>query len=234
VSEFTTLNLNPQQIPPEPPPEPEPNPNLLPNGSFETGDFTNWETLGNTSITTAAFGRQPTDGLFQALLSTDDPTVATASIENFLGLDIGSLDDLGNGTATFGSAIQQTFTANAGDILSFDWNFLTDEGTPTFFNDFAFVSIISLSELADTTFPDFFSSLSPFNEETGFQSFSFIIPMSGTYSLGIGITDVEDAIVDSGLLIDNVALQTVPEPASIFGLFAFSLFGFRVRLKRKP
>ncbi|WP_424102805.1 hypothetical protein [Moorena producens] len=41
------------------------------NGSFETGDFTEWSTIGDTSIETAAFGSGPTDGDFQALLSTD-------------------------------------------------------------------------------------------------------------------------------------------------------------------
>jgi hypothetical protein len=41
---------------------------------------------------------------------------------------------LGNGDATSGSAIRQAFLAEAGDILTFDWNFLTDEGTPSFPN----------------------------------------------------------------------------------------------------
>ena len=231
VSNFTNINLNPQQIPPQP--RPEPNPNLLPNGSFETGSFANWQTIGDTSIETAAFGNQPTDGMFQALLSTGSEAVPTSSIEAFLGLDMGSLDALGNGEATSGSAIQQTFTANAGDILTFDWNFLTNENTPTIFNDFAFVSISSLSELADTTFPTFFSSLSPFDEETGYQPFSFTIPKSGTYSLGLGVTDVRDTAVNSGLLIDNVAVAQVPEPSSILSLLAFGWFGIGITLKSR-
>ena len=136
---------------------------------------------------------------------------------------------------TSGSAIQQTFKAKAGDLLSFDWNFLTDEGTPTFFNDLAFVSVSSLSTLADTTFPTFVSSLTPFNEETGFQPFSFIIPQDGTYTLGVGVVDAVDTIVDSGLLIDNVALRSVavPEPTSMFGLLSLAALGMGATLKRK-
>lgn len=195
----------------------------LKNGGFETGSFKGWKTTGNTSIETAAFGSGPTEGTFQALLSTGEPTVPDSSLESFLGLEAGSLDNLADATA--GSAIKQKFKANAGDILTFDWNFLTNESTGTFYNDVAFVSLGLLSELADTTFPILIDSLTPFNQETGFQSFSYKIPTSGTYTLGIGITDVRDTIVDSGLLVDKVKLTSVPEPASTLGLLAFGAIG---------
>ena len=204
----------------------------LVNGGFETGNFTGWATTGNASIQTSAFGSGPTEGTFEALLSTGDPTVPDFSLEAFLGLAPGSLDNLGNGNATDGSAIRQTFLAEAGDILSFDWNFLTNEGTPSFFNDFSFVSLSVLSELGDTT-SIFMNSLTPFNQETGFQTFSFTIPTTGTYTLGLGVTDVADNIVDSGLLVDNVKLTSVPEPTSTFGVLALGAFGAGSLLKRK-
>ncbi len=211
------------------------NPELLNNGGFETGNFLDWRTIGNTTIETATFGTSPTEGIFQALLSTGGATVPDSSVEAFLGLDLGSLDTLSGQDLTSGSAIQQTFTANAGDLLTFDWNFLTNESTPTFFNDSAFVSISSLSTLADTTFPTFLSSLTPFSEETGFQAFSFAVPSSGTYTLGIGVLDAVDTVVDSGLLIDNVALSrvSVPEPTSMFSLMSLGVLGMGVTLKRK-
>jgi hypothetical protein len=40
------------------------------NGSFGTGDFTGWSTIGNTSVVTSDFGISPTDGPNQAFLST--------------------------------------------------------------------------------------------------------------------------------------------------------------------
>jgi hypothetical protein len=126
-------------------PEPSTNATLI-NGGFETGDFTGWTTLGETSIETSAFGSGPTQGTSQASLSTEGAAFAGSIIEEFLGLDPGSLDNLGTsldflpfpgGVASQGSAIRQTFTANAGDLLTFDWNFLTNEPSlfPTF-NDF--------------------------------------------------------------------------------------------------
>jgi hypothetical protein len=205
------------------------------NGGFETRNFTGWTTTGNASIQTSAFGSGPTEGRFQALLSTGGFTVPDSSLEAFLGLARGSLDRLGNGNATSGSAIRQTFAGRAGDILTFNWNFLTDEITnpSNRFNDFSFVSLRVLSELADTRFPIFRLSPTPFNEETGFRTFSFTLPMTGTYTLGLGAIDVRDTAINSGLLVDNVKLTSVPEPTSTLGVLALGAFGAGSLLKRK-
>ncbi|NEO82409.1 PEP-CTERM sorting domain-containing protein [Moorena sp. SIO4G3] len=212
------------------------------NGSFETGDFTEWATIGDTSIQTAAFGSGPTDGDFQALLTTDFGSVPVSDLETFLGLTAGSLATIPNlpnvDTPREGSAIQQTFTAHAGDVLTFDWNFLTNESTSSFdparFNDFSFVSIAKMVDgLADTNSPLFIDSLTPFFQETGFQSFSYTFETSGTFSLGLGVLDEDDEIVDSRLLIDNVELTPVPEPASILGLLALSALGTGAAFKKK-
>jgi hypothetical protein len=40
------------------------------NGSFGTGDFTGWSTIGNTSVVTSDFGISSTNGPFQAFIST--------------------------------------------------------------------------------------------------------------------------------------------------------------------
>ncbi|MDJ0678002.1 MAG: pre-peptidase C-terminal domain-containing protein [Calothrix sp. MO_167.B42] len=186
------------------------------NGGFETGDFTAWENIGDTSIQTAEFGTVPTQGNFQALLTTGAGSVSDTTLENFLGLNFGDIDNISNEDATEGSALQRTITVEAGDILSFDFNFLTNEGTPTFFNDFGFVSIIpnSLSELADTN--NFFV-LSPteFFEETDYNNFTFEFSEAGTYTVGIGVVDLIDNIVDSGLLVDD--FKIVSEDEAILG-----------------
>jgi Ca2+-binding RTX toxin-like protein len=173
---------------------------------FESGNFTNWATLGNASIQTAAFGTPPTEGNFQALITTASPAVSDAALENFLGLNAGAIDALGNGNATEGSALKlNTITVQAGEVVSFDWDFLTDEGTPSFFNDFAFVSITPalVSELADTS-SVFALSPTPFNQETGYQTFEYKFTTAGTYTVGVGVVDVGDTVVDSGLLVDNL------------------------------
>ena len=139
-----------------------------------------------------------------------------ANLEAFLGLSAGSLDGLGNGTTTTGSALSQAFVANAGDVVTFQWDFLTNEDTPSAHNDFSFVNILSLQTLADTNFPNFISSNTSFLSETGFQNFSYTIPTAGTYTLGVGVVNVGDTSVESGLLVDDFVVTTaaVPEPGS--------------------
>ena len=175
------------------------------NGSFETGSFSSWLTIGDTSIETTGFGSNPTEGTYQALLTNDGGSVTDTDLETFLGLTLGSLDGLGNGDATQGTAIKQTVTVSAGTQLSFDWNFLTNEGTPSStYNDFTFVSIVSdtLDTLADTN-SSFVSSATSFNEETGFSNFSYTFSTAGTYTIGVGVVDVQDTSVSSALLVDN-------------------------------
>lgn len=190
--------------------------NRLENGDFEEGTFSSWQTIGDTSVETADFGIDPSQGTFQALLTTgasdSGGSVFDSDLENFLELESGILDNLGNGDAIEGSAIKQTFTAEAGDILTFDWNFITNEGEQSFFNDFAFFSLSPFTlELADTgasplfeTFADGFDA----GLETGYQSVSVAISEAGTYTLNFGVVDVEDDAVDSGLLVDNI--QVLP------------------------
>jgi hypothetical protein len=208
------------------------------NGSFETGNFTNWTTTGDTSIQDSGFGVTPTDGNYQAALQTlANTTGASASnLENFLGLSSGTLTNSG---ATEGSAILQIIEANTGDVLSFDYNFLTDEvpGNSDF-NDFAFFTLNNdLIFLADTLSPDLFSpSFSSFAEETGYKSFSYTLTSSGTYTLGFGVVDMDntgggDTGVNSGLLADNVKTTPVPEPMTILGSLA--ALGFMKKFSKK-
>ncbi|NEO67266.1 MAG: PEP-CTERM sorting domain-containing protein [Moorea sp. SIO4G2] len=87
--------------------------------------------------------------------------------------------------------------------------------------------------LADTNSPLFITSLTRFFQETGFQSFSYTFETSGSFSLGFGVLDEDDFIVGSGLLIDNVELTPVPEPASILGLLALGALGTGAAFKKK-
>ena len=119
------------------------------NAGFESGDFTGWTTSGTVSIEDATFGSGPTEGTFDALLSTAGDTVggtaaSAAAIEAQLGMALGTLNLISPfGPVTSGAAISQVITLNAGDLLTFDWNFLTDEGFngSTRFFDFAFWSL---------------------------------------------------------------------------------------------
>lgn len=227
------------------------------NGGFEDG-FTAWDTIGDYRVD-STFGSGPVEGTSQVLLTTSSnefPSGEAApvsfipgvnSLEGFLGLStfLGdkSLDSLATAQPIEGSAIKQTFTASAGQKLSFSWNFLTDESveqvarndfTYPNFNDFAFVTIQSdsskeLKSLADTTskFGDF-STL--FFNETGFRTFSYTIPTTGNYTLGIGVVDVGERTRISGLLVDQAVV--VPETTPIMSLLFLGSLGAFSLIKR--
>src|SRR5919199_4627253 len=162
------------------------------------------------------------------------------SLEEFLGLSTflgdNSLDSIATANPIEGSAIKQTFTASAGQTFLFSWNFLTNESveqaaredfTYPNFNDFAFVSIQSdsfsqLFSLADTV-STFINSSTRYSNETGYRQFSYTIPTTGTYTLGIGVVDVGEPTRTSGLLVDKV--EAVPEPGSALVLLVGGALG---------
>ncbi|BAY84917.1 peptidase domain-containing protein [Calothrix parasitica NIES-267] len=201
------------------------------NGSFEgnppepgddRGTFDNFRTIGDTSIETEDIGIAPTDAESQALITTgfsdSGGSVEESDLSEFLGLTSGSLDTLLDGNATEGSGIKQTFTAQAGDIIEFDYTLLTNEATPTqTFNDSAFFSLGKSSddssgskfalEIADTSDPTFSDkSVEGYLEATDTKTIKVAISEAGTYELGFGIVDLSDSIVDSGILVDDVKL----------------------------
>ncbi len=195
---------------------------LILNLSFETGDFTDWLAIGNATIETAALGSNPTEGNYQALITTGSGTVSDTELESVLGFTTGTLDNLGNGDVTEGSVVQLTpITVNAGDSLSFDWNFVTQEKIASNFNDGGFVSITSntsnsLLELADTN-SDVVRLSYSFRLETGYERFTYQFTESGTFTLSLGVVDVGDTQINSGLLVDNVSIisSSNPNPVSI-------------------
>ncbi|MFP5273432.1 S8 family serine peptidase [Coleofasciculus sp.] len=182
------------------------------NFSFETGDFTDWNSIGDATIQTATIGSTPTDGTFQALITNGQGSVSDSNLETFLGLNSGDLDNLGNGDAIEGSALKLTpITVKAGDIVSFDWNFITNEQTPSNYNDFGFISISStlLSELTDTN-QQFNRFTGSFGKQTNYGTFDYQFTQAGTYTIGLGLVDADDSSVDSGLLVDNFQITLDP------------------------
>ncbi len=191
----------------------------LSNGSFEQ-NFTGWNRTGNTSIQNASSGINPVDGTNQALLTNAGAATGATGLEDFFELTAGTLNGLG---VFNGAGISQSFTANAGDTLSLSWNFLTNEPPTTVTNDFAFVVLNGVTTLADTNSSLLGASSSIFfDSDTGYQTFNFTFATSGIFTLGLGVANVGDAQILSGLLVDQVTVTpaAVPEPATVLGTLA--------------
>jgi hypothetical protein len=223
------------------------------NGSFANG-FANWQTLGETTASgnqaflSTAFNEvtgvdssgNEIRGGNAALFSFISGISEDSSVEGFLGLPsfLSSNDNFTN--AIEGSAIKQTFSGRAGQTLSFDWNFRSNEAVgdnanPDF-NDFAFTTLSFSSQnlffrLADTT-SQFLArgSDAEFDEQTGLRRFSFTLPFDAEYTLGLGVVDVGEPTIISGLIVDNV--QAIPEANTTIGLLFLGSFGAVSLLKR--
>jgi hypothetical protein len=168
------------------------------NGSFETGDLTGWNSLGSVSVVGSFEGVNPTDGSYQALLQTPQAENYT-ELEAFLGLTPGNLDTVGFGEVFGGSAVQQSFIAAPGDILTLNWALLSQDTN----QDFAFVVVLNLNGLV--------VPLSDAPSAPTFGTFSTVL-LPGAQTLSIGVVNVVDGEVQTKLLVDQVAVTSVPVP----------------------
>ena len=75
-------------------------------------------------------------------------------------------------------------------------------------NDFSFVNFdANLQILADTFFPAFVPSTTPFAMETGPQTFTAFPSNPDEFSFGVGVIDALDPIFDSEIEITNIQLN---------------------------
>ncbi len=176
------------------------------NGSFESGSFSDWSTLGSavvrqgsvdlgsSSDSNARFA--PTNGSYFAELTSQDQSLS--SIESFLGLSNGSInasfDTEKDNTYTVGSAIKQTVYVSAGQKLTFDWKFKTTDYWS--YNDSSFVvSGPSSVKLASV------SSAGDYGAQSGGYEYTFAD--SGVYIIGIAVFNESDAAANTYLAVDN-------------------------------
>src|SRR5262249_12054008 len=145
-----------------------------------------------------------------------------SALESFLGVPPSTLQNLEDNSICFspgcyvyqGSAIKQSFTAHAGDVVSFHFDFLTDWP-----NNFALVVLDGMPTLLAhqtgactdypvASFPPYLqgSTVSPtgFRWDCGYQSLSMTLPTSGPHYIGIGIVHGGGDPAGLGaLLVDN-------------------------------
>jgi hypothetical protein len=207
------------------------------NGGFETGDLTGWTLVGLGQATGSGIGVTPPDGSYQADIETTGNLTAYApAIVASLGVTESAIEGLGAGTPVNGTAISQDVTVSAGDTLSFDWNFATDELTePSMFNDFGYFTISGSAYLLASRNSSTYNTVSPpagYEGQTGWATQSYTFASAGTYTIGFGVFNVGDSGYDSALLLDAVMIPT-PEPPSIV-LLALGLSAVLLRRRRSP
>jgi hypothetical protein len=224
----------------------------LSNGGFETGDLTSWSSIGNASVQDSTYGVVPPEGKFQGLLTTGDsslsngaggPAVLASQLDTFLGLAAGTLEGMGGG-ATNGSAMKQTFSATAGDVISFKWDFLTRDSGGLDFGFFMLQPQIPAPTILATSSNAVNPSLTVFSNETGYQTTGpIVIGVTGTYTISFGVVNTGDTLFNSGLLVDAVTQNgstgpinggvTVPLPAAAYvaplGLLLAAMASKRLR-----
>ncbi len=200
--------------------------------------------IGDASLQGGYFGIGPVSTPNQILLTTistagaHDPgpnqsgtnAVSVTAMAAFLGIPTTTIRD-GVVTGQEGSVLQLNIgSVVAGTIISFNYDFLTNETDGGAHTDFAFVALVDSVNGINGNTPvvsDIFAPLSvttgagnPFALETGYQTYSFVVGTTGTYSLGIGVTDGTTTDTSSALLVDNVS---VPEGGTSVVLLVIAL-----------
>jgi len=172
------------------------------NGGFETGDLTGWTATGTVAVVTSEYARDflglvqpPWDGSW-------DPT------EGNYFVSLWSTDTAGTDV----SRLSQTFTANAGLVLQFDYFFDFGDWAP--FYDTA-MATLTWSSSSVTLFEHNTLGYELLDDENiGWTTISYVLPVTGTYRLDFTTADgAVPGSVESILGIDNV--QVIPAPGAV-------------------
>ena len=223
--------------------------NSCPGTVFPTGE------CNDTQIPTNFRQDDPTaDDTRTFNFSGSDQTSAT-DLQTFLGLNSTALAIpraggllTGSRVPSEGSAITQTITVSDPFELIFDYNFLTNDGTHELLGnqDYSFVTLYDQSSSPASRTVDvlddssgvittpILSTQTDFEKVGGYANYSSGVLQAGTYTIGLGVVDVDGTGISSGLLVDNFEVQEVPfDFSAVPGLgLVIGFFGWK-RLRRQ-
>ena len=191
------------------------------NGSFETGDFTGWQTAGIPSITTGP--PTPVSGTKEALINSTGATASgvyansnsatAAQLQSFLGT---TLPGNAQGAATNGQAIQQTFSTPNGATLTFWYKYASRELAQNGYDETGYILNGVFHVLADTNTAGQDGSQAVgflMYEGLPYRCVSITIP-AGTTTLGFVAYNTGNTAAPSALFLDNITVA--PLPASVY------------------
>lgn len=221
-----------------------------------SGDTSVQSTDSGTSLGLAAF---PSSGSQYLLMTTLDSSSMPFATSGAGATDINTLWASAYGAQpntlsstlnlVTASALQITVNLNAGSTLSLQAQMLTSEPTNLSLspnNDAAFiassvnggaVSLTTLASVYGSSFTANDPSVNAFDSASSVLDYSYTAATAGTYTFLLGVGDAASANVQSGLVIDNLAIvaAAVPEPASaalVTGGAILALGVFRHRRRR--
>jgi len=137
----------------------------------------------------------------------DQPGVFNASSQS----ELEDSPTNGNYELTNGSAIAQTFTAQAGDTISMSWNYVARDYIP--YTDPSFAILIGpdgeaiIDVLASTTGPGFTTGSDGIS---GVFNFTEELTQDGEYTLAFAVTNSGDDVLNPALFLDNGVSECVP------------------------
>jgi hypothetical protein len=194
------------------------------NGSFSSGDFTSWTTLGGTEVLASGNPTTP-GGVNQALIQSTDPSeglasVSVATIDSTLGVTLPTTagpDSDGNFTGTHpvvnGQAIYQTFTLGSAADLTFAFSFQSNDAAT--FDSTGYVLDGVYTQLAAQTLTFDQEVLNGLNTTpTTYVTVAPIALSAGSHTLAFVAYNTGDDTESSSLFITDVATEAVPEPGA--------------------
>ncbi|MGZ9098199.1 MAG: Ig-like domain-containing protein [Brevundimonas sp.] len=187
--------------------------------SLEDGGFLRLNPNGALTYTPAANASGAVDFTYTVAdgfggVATASATVNVAGVADAPVLAVGSSTVL---NPTVGSAIRTTVTLEAGDVVSFAWDFVAHDYMP--YNDFAFASVNGAAYMLGSV-----QVVGDYGT-TGWKTFTFTATEAGEYNFGVGVSNVNDSSLNSHLLVDNLQVNGVTVSSFETGFTGWTTLG---------
>ena len=175
---------------------------------IQVGSLFEAQSVGSSTNDGGDFGEGPSDPeIPQDVISnansseTGDVNIQNSGSDEVV--DIAAASN-GNFSLTNGSAISQSFIAQAGDTISMSWNYVARDYTP--YTDPSFAILVGpngetiVDVLATTTGPGFVTGSDGIS---GVFQFTEELTEAGEYTIAFAVTNSGDTALNSALFLDN-------------------------------